>query len=160
MLRLVVWLYHTRCGPLLSHVLHVTCCCRLVIPHPVWSAIESHITCYMLQVVVWSCHTRCGPSLWYLLLIEIPLLSSPLLLSQLCVPFLPFPPPPSSPPFLPPSIFLLSMFTRYMLHVTRYCPITFSRWLYTGLWPGQRWRLGSGGLFGPSDLLPSGRHCG
>ena len=64
------------------------------------------------------------------------------------------------PLFSPPSISLLSMFTRYMLHVTRYCSITFSRWLYTGLWPGQRWRLGSGGLFGPSDLLPSGRHCG
>ena len=124
MLRLVVWLYHTRCGPLLSHVLHVTCCCRLVIPHPVWSAIESHITCYMLQVVFWSCHTRCGPSLWYPLLIEIPLLSSPLLLSQLCVPFPPFLPP-FFPSFSPPLQFSYCPclhVTCYMLHVTVQLP--------------------------------------
>ena len=40
--------------------------CRLVIPHPVWSAAESRITCVHV-VVVWSYHTRCGPLLSHIL---------------------------------------------------------------------------------------------
>ena len=102
-----------------------TCCCRLVIPHPVWSATKSQNTCYMLQVVVWSCHTRCGPSLWYLLPIEIPLLSSPLVLSQFVFPSSPFPPPPFFPPLPPPLRFSYCPclhVTYYMLHVNVQLP--------------------------------------
>ena len=40
--------------------------CRLVIPHPVWFAAESRIACVHV-VVVWSYHTRCGPLLSHIL---------------------------------------------------------------------------------------------